>query len=219
MSAPSVSARSKFHHGDLRNALLVETAKLVATVGADNFSLREAARGVGVSPNAAYRHFADKGALLAALAMQGFERMAMAIEVDIEAAGSDPVACLKATGTGYIRFAAAEPALFDLMFGPHGAGGPRNVDGKGLKSGKTPYDLLRSALDELVHCKRLTPARRRGADMVLWSSIHGLAVLTNSGAIDEPVDLAFARLFDFIASGLEIQPRPPQSTAGVKRRK
>jgi hypothetical protein len=54
---------------------------------------------------------------------------------------------------------------------------------------------------------------------VLWSSIHGLAVLTNTGAIDEPVDLAFARLFDFIAGGLEIQPRPPQSTAGVKRRK
>jgi Tetracyclin repressor-like, C-terminal domain len=112
---------------------------------------------------------------------------------------------LKATGIGYIRFAATEPALFDLMFGKQGAGGSRNVDGTGSRSGQTPYSLLGTALDELVRTERLKPERRRGAEMWLWSSIHGLAVLTNTGAMNEPVDAAFDRLFGFIVLGLGIE--------------
>ena len=72
--------REHYHHGDLRNALLSAALKLVAKRGVEGFSLREAARAVGVSAAAAYRHFEDKSALLAELALEGLVRLANRME-------------------------------------------------------------------------------------------------------------------------------------------
>ncbi len=172
-------------------------AAVIAEQGVETFSLREAARRIGVSPNAAYRHFADKGALLAALAQSGFEALATAMEQGIARAGADPIARLKATGSVYLTFARRDPALFDLMFGPFGAGSGQDVSGRAPRSGRTPYELVGDALDALVETGLIDAADRVGAQALIWPTVHGLAVLTQARILSEPVDEAFDRAFAF----------------------
>lgn len=198
----TVAESKPFHHGDLRQALLTEAERLVDEHGAEGFSLREAARAVGVSPAAAYRHFADKGALLAALAGQGFSRLATAMEQAMAAEGDDPVARLKANGRSYVAFAMAEPSLFSLMFGPFGAGGEHTVKGVGALTGLSAFELLGQALDDLVATGCMGSKRRTGAETLLWSSVHGLSMLAITGVMREPATLAFDNLFPMIRKAL-----------------
>ena len=102
-----------YHHGDLRNALIEAGLAALEAHDASELSLRALARELGVSANAVYRHFADKDALLSALAAEGFRRFAREQHEARTQVQADPVA----TGLGYIRFAQRHPALFRLMFG------------------------------------------------------------------------------------------------------
>lgn len=206
-----------FHHGDLRQALLAEAARLVEAQGAEAFSLREAARAVGVSPAAAYRHFEDKGALLAALAGEGFVRLAAAMEIAMDEAGADPVGRLRANGLAYIRFGLGEPAMFALMFGPFGAGGQYAIGGVGPRTGLSAYELLCRALDDLVKAGRITPARRAGAETLLWTSVHGLATLANARVLHGPAEEAFEGMFGMLreALGMERASKPGGKAAAA----
>jgi AcrR family transcriptional regulator len=203
MTSTAPPPRSGFHHGDLANALLVEAHRLLMERGVQDFSLREAARAVGVSPNAAYRHFDDKGSLLAALARRGFALMASDME---EAPGEapDPIQRLRATGQGYLRFAQKEPALFELMFGPFGAGSDRDVTSVGPRSGLSPAELLSYALDQLVTTGRVPQSRRDGAEMLFWPAIHGLAVLAIAGVWTSNAEDAFEHMFRLLCSALDL---------------
>ncbi len=103
---PLAPARATYHHGDLRRALLDTALRLIAERGPEGFSLREAAREVGVSPAAAYRHFADKPELLAALAADGHGLLASAMEkalarVDAPDPRARAVAAMAASAAGY----------------------------------------------------------------------------------------------------------------------
>lgn len=109
---PPKSERA-YHHGDLRNALIEAGLAALEAQDASELSLRALARELGVSANAVYRHFADKDALLSALAAEGFRRFARAQREARAQLDTDPAA----TGLGYIRFAQRHPALFRLMFG------------------------------------------------------------------------------------------------------
>lgn len=111
--------RRTYHHGDLPRALRTAAKQLVGERGADGFTLREAARVVGVNHAAAYRHFADKRALLAALAEEGYETLALRMQAAVaRIAGDDVVARVRGALVAYVRFALDEPALFGLMTGP-----------------------------------------------------------------------------------------------------
>jgi AcrR family transcriptional regulator len=122
-----VLQRDGYHHGDLRNALVALAVRLIETSGTSSFSLREAAREVGVSANAAYRHFDDKSALMTAVAAFGFRQLAtqmvgaMASAAGGRAKGPASVARFKAVGRAYVEFAVAHPELFRVMFGECGA--------------------------------------------------------------------------------------------------
>jgi len=181
--------RDTYHHGDLRNALLEEAARLVGERGAEGFSLREAARAVGVSPTAAYRHFADKTALLAAVASDGFSRLAAAMEkatARVTApAGSTAraAAALAAVGEAYVEFAVRHPSRYRVMFGPWMGEAGDCAPGVG-PSGKDPYRLLVDALDDLVACGAVTAGARAGAEVLAWSAVHGLAALLVDGLLD-----------------------------------
>jgi AcrR family transcriptional regulator len=192
-----------FHHGDLRNALIASAAKLVERRGADAFSLREAARDVGVSANAAYHHFEDKSALLAAVASRGFAQFATAREKKFVAT-DDPWSRLLIGARTYVAFAEEHPALFDLMFSELGRGSKTvRVEGVGI-GGRTSLQQLTASLDELVATGDLKSDRRDGAEAVLWSMIHGLAVLQRSGALREQYPLVWKRFVRFVAAGLGI---------------
>ena len=92
-----------YHHGDLRQALLDAALVILQTKDAKALSLRGVARQAGVSHTAPYRHFADKAALLAAVAEAGFVEFGQYLQNAVDAAGADPVASLKLTGMAYVR--------------------------------------------------------------------------------------------------------------------
>jgi AcrR family transcriptional regulator len=176
-----------YHHGDLRNALTERALELVAERGPEGFSLREAARDLGVSPAAAYRHFADKAALLAALAAEGHARLASSMERAVARlpgpAGSKrhAAAVLDAIGESYVDFAVRHPSHFRVMFGPC-------IQTKGFApgcapSGRDAFQILVDALDGLVAAGAIGAAERAGAEIAAWSSVHGLAGLIVEGAL------------------------------------
>lgn len=190
-TAAAPSTRAHYHHGDLRHALLQAALKLVAEKGVVGFSLREAARAVGVSAAAAYRHFEDRSDLLAALALDGMGRLAMEMEKALARAPGAPgtparaVAELGALGAAYVEFAVANPSHFHVMFGPwceHPE--PGDIPPEALPGGRDPYQLLVDTLDELVRTRAITPAARQGAEISAWASVHGLASLLVEGSIE-----------------------------------
>ena len=124
----SKSGEKRYHHGDLRGALIASGLKALESCGEAELSLRGLARDAGVSPTAVYRHFPDKRALLGALANEGVVRLGAAQLAALAAAGGG-AAGFAATGRAYVRFALDEPALFRLAF-THGqfAGNPLDSD-------------------------------------------------------------------------------------------
>ncbi len=185
--APS---RARYHHGDLRHALLEAALTLVSKRGVEGFSLRETAREVGVSPAAAYRHFEDKAALLEALATDGMGRLAVAMEKAIARAPGAPgsparaAAELAALGTAYVEFAVAHPSHFRVMFGPW-CDHPEmeELPPEALPGGRDPYQILVDTLDGLVRAGAIAPAARAGAEIAAWASVHGLASLLVEGSL------------------------------------
>lgn len=188
--------RDTYHHGDLRNALVASAIRLIEAGGPDEFSLREAARDVGVSANAAYRHFDDKSALMTAVAAEGFVRLAARMRQAMDAASAGPggeppsVARFQAVGRAYVEFAADHPELFRLMFGARGAECLR--DAAGAPDRETPWTLLGASLDALVGDGVLAPERRPGAALAAWSVVHGFASLALDGHAAVPAGAARA---------------------------
>lgn len=204
------AAKSTYHHGDLRNALVLTAVRLIEANGVEEFSLRGTAREVGVSANAAYRHFSDKSALLAAVAEDGFTQLAQRMRRAMGATrtGANPaelaVNRFKSTGRAYVQFALDHPELFEVMFG---SGGAASVVSDGSDDDATgPYGLLGSALDDLVAHGVLDPARRPGAELKAWVTVHGFARLCLDGAVRLPPDStpagALESLLDFAVVGI-----------------
>jgi len=180
--------RNAYHHGNLRTALVSSSVRLIEELGQPSFSLREAAREVGVSANAAYRHFEDKSALLTAVAADGFERLTEQMIRAMERASKNPrsdrlsIARFKAVGRAYIEFAGDHPELFRLMFSECGAECLSRPTGEAPDVPKdTPWTLLGKSLDALVADKVLSPDRRPGAELKAWTVVHGFASLPLDG--------------------------------------
>ena len=189
MKDPTIgTSRGRYHHGDLRNALLEASLALIAEHGVEAFSLREAAREVGVSPAAAYRHFEDKDALLAALARDAFDRLAHLMERAISRVPGEPgtaghaVAAFFAVGVAYVEFAVQHPSQFRVMFGPWC---PREqVVAAGVQPGQREgYTILVDSLDALVASGAVRAEARAGAEIAAWSMVHGLASLLVEGSV------------------------------------
>ncbi|MEU9144700.1 TetR/AcrR family transcriptional regulator [Streptomyces sp. NPDC048349] len=188
---PPPPKRSTYRHGNLRNALLDAALELAREGGPDAVSLREVTRRAGVSPNAAYRHFADRAALVHGVSQAAMARVALTMEEEIDRlvaeAGDDPAARararFRAVGTGYLRFAVTEPGLFRTAFHvPADMAYATDTTAAGT-GGLTPFELLGAALDGLVETGRLPAERRAGAEFLAWSAVHGLAVLMIDGPL------------------------------------
>ena len=170
-----------YHHGDLRAALIDEGLRLLAIRNADAMSLREVARGVGVSATSVYRHFPDKDALMAALAVEGLKMLGAAQRVASAAAG-DADAGFAASGRAYIRFALANPALFRLVFTT-----------PALKHADTPV-LSDSEAGALLLANAARIADEGGGEAQVraiqaWGMVHGIAMLMLDGQIPAEMDL------------------------------
>jgi len=183
-----------YHHGNLRVALL-ESAEQTLNEGGE-LSLRELARQVGVSHAAPRRHFADKQALLDALAEDGFERLGDDLRSALAAADPSFEARLLAFGRAYVRFATEHAALLELMFaGKHRPGAADSLRAAADRAFEAPLALIAEgqAGGEVV------PGDPERVSIVAWAALQGLASLVNAemlerAGLDEVVADAVHRL-------------------------
>lgn len=189
----TTGGRRRRPRGAVRHGLVAAGLELARTGGPDAVVLREATRTVGVVPNAAYRYFADRDELLAAVCTAALRELAdrMAAGVArVRGKHGDPAAArrrLHAIGTAYLAFAREEPGLFATAFAlPQGHTYTPPDDGTG--PARTPLGHLRAVLDELVDADVLSPRHRDGIEYPIWSTVHGLAVLTGQGPLRDIPD-------------------------------
>lgn len=212
MVQETVGASRPYHYGDLRSALIESGLHLCRSGGINALALREVTRSVGVSPNAAYRHFADQRALVVAVADQVQDLLATRMldkmqKASAETAGAKrALARLRGVGLGYIDFAVSEPGWFELAFLSQDtpAGSPPSV----TRDGKVPppYQLLIDALNDLLAVGVLTLQQRADAEWSCWSTVHGFADLATRGPLRaQPrttIDTLATRVVDTIIQGV-----------------
>ena len=175
-----MSKKTAYHHGDLRHVLLEASLALIDESGIGALSLREVARKAGVSHNAPYHHFKDRGSLLAALVEDGFTVLAEEM-VAARAAASDARARLEACGLAYIRFALKSPARFKLMFRPELTG--PDAEAAVAQSSTAALDTLTAAIIE-AQAGGLAPAGDpKPLVLTCWAAVHGLASLLLDGPL------------------------------------
>jgi AcrR family transcriptional regulator len=207
----SIQKRKTFRHGDLRNALVTAGLEMARIGGPDAVVLREATRQAGVSPNAAYRHFASQAELLDAVRSACLSQLAAAIEDEMKKCrpGRDAQAfalkSLHAVGMGYLGFAMREPGMFRTAFSippPIHSPNPANAASMGLN----PFQLLSLALDRMQESDLLSKKDRKDAEYLAWSTVHGLALLALEGPLHKmPHEMVLAlgeRLVVMVERGL-----------------
>lgn len=202
-----------YHHGDLASALTEVATDLARSGGPESVVLREAARRVGVSATAAYRHFAGHRDLIEAVKERALAGLAAAMQANVDAAEAlaDPVAegvrRLRAIGKAYVEYSLDEPGLFRTAFCPPEAD---EVDDamEVMVANSAPYQMLSRALDDLAATGALPAARRPFAEVQLWSTVHGLSVLMLDGPLrslpDEARAVLVASTLDYCLGGLRI---------------
>lgn len=196
-------ANTPYHHGDLPAALVRAAVDLLEENGAAELSLRAAARRAGVSTAAPYRHFADRDALLSAVAAVGYRDLA----IDLAAASALPETAedFTAIAVAYVEFALDRPGLFRAMFAePCDPTSPERV-------------AATTALHEYVRVivRRAFPtADEESLATALWSMVHGLAFLYLNGKFDgdDRADLR-ARIGATVGSVLGLLDRPSDEPA------
>jgi AcrR family transcriptional regulator len=167
--------RRGYHHGNLREALVEAALALIGQKGPAGFTIAEAARLAGVSPGAPYRHFRDAEALLAEVALRGFDRFAALLSAAWNNGQPDPIRGFEALGRAYLAFAREEPAYYAAMFETRIAFD--NHPGL-LTAGDRAFAVLREAAERLT--SRLPLGQRPPSLMValhVWALSHGIASL------------------------------------------
>lgn len=190
----------RYHHGDLRTALLAQAEKTLRTSGVDGLSLRELAREVGVSHGAPRRHFADKVALLDALAAEGFRQLGVALA---EAATSDEptgfVETFENVAVAYVRFATANPALVDLMSANrYLADAPRELQ----QARDTAFTAVTELVDAGQSGGELAAGDPTRIGTLMFAMLHGIAILANNTMIDALEDTLIRDAVDTLLRGL-----------------
>jgi AcrR family transcriptional regulator len=173
-------AERPYHHGRLRTELLAQAERTVRERGVEALSLRELAREAGVSHGAPRRHFADRQALLDALAEAGFARLGAELRGAVAGAGEDFQARLSATAAAYIRFATRDAALLELMF----AGKHREPSGSLQVAAEEAFAVLFELIEQGQAEGALEPGEPERVGLVLFATIQGIAALVTGGMID-----------------------------------
>lgn len=163
---------------NLREACIVQARVIVARDGVDGLSLREVARQLGVSHQAPYRHFATRDALLAEIVSRAFQSFADHLQASSEQR-DDPMEQLAGLGRAYLEYAAANPLEYALMFAtalPDGEQHPAMV-----AAARRSFAILQDTVDRID--ADANPDTRQRDALFIWSMIHGVAAMYQSGAL------------------------------------
>jgi AcrR family transcriptional regulator len=212
------STVQSYHHGDLRNAVVTAAVEQARAGGPQGVVLRELLRQVGVSHNAAYRHFADRDDLIRAVRDAAMERLglAMARALDelpvFDDAVTGAVARLRSVGQSYVRFALAEPGLFRTAFftGADESQGPAAADAALAETPNVaaalPYRILRTCVGEAVIAGAIPAERADAAEIGAWSAVHGIATLLLDSPLaplrDDARERLIEQVLDMVTRGL-----------------
>lgn len=175
--------KSTYHHGSLRMALLDEAARMISENGAESVTLRELGRRLGVSRTAPYRHFANKEAMLVAVAAEGFRRLRERLHALEVPNPDDDLARFQQMGVVYIQFAIENPAHYRLMYGREAL---RRAHYPELESAADAafYELV-GIIESYQQAGKIKTADARALAYVTWSAVHGLASLLVDQQIKE----------------------------------
>lgn len=175
-----VRSGKPYHHGELREALVAAGRKLLEERGLRGFTLRECARRAEVSHAAPAHHFASIGDLLAEIASRGYRELCDAMTVEAERAGNDAAARLVGQGVGYMAFAAAHPAMFQLMFSREAIG----VESTALAEAASAAYRLQYAAVEAMIPGAAPEVQQRMVDFAR-STMHGFITLVLESQLGE----------------------------------
>lgn len=201
-------SRGRRPRGSVRRAMVDAGVALARAGGPDAVVLREVTRAVGVVPNAAYRHFADREALLAAVRDEALASLALQMAEGMDQVVAGPHTKqgarlrMRAVGQAYLSFARNEPGLFDTAFTAAHPHAPPS----GTPARQTPFDHLQSALDNLVAAGVLASDRRPAIEYPIWATVHGMATLLRGplGSLsDSDKQRLEAQALDFIGSAVQ----------------
>ncbi len=203
---------TRYHHGNLRSALLEAGLRLTAERGANSLQVRDLAAAEGVSPSAVYRHFPDLAHLAAEVSRLARQRLAQSMAAAAAAIPAEPdqgmlaIRRFEAIGRAYVNFAVSEPHLFDIAFQAPSA--PPSCDDQ-----PSAWDVLAGALDALVAAGELTPSLRADAPIIAWSAVHGLASVLVRKLQPEPSEneTAIDALLRGVRRALSLRDSPPPS--------
>ena len=173
------SHRRGYHHGNLREALIEAALSLIASKGPAGFTFAEAARSAGVSPAAPYRHYKDREALIADVAVKGFDAFTKALRLAWNEGKPDRFVAFHRLGRAYLDFARSEPAYYAAMF-EVGLDLSQHPDLS--KAGDAAFQVVREAVETLL--ERAPEGKRPPALMValhVWAISHGIASLFGRG--------------------------------------
>ena len=188
------SGRRGYHHGRLKEALLEAARCLVVERGINGFSLGDAAKLVGVTAAAPYRHYPDTNALVAELGQRGFEKFSDCLETAWNDGQPDPYTAFMHTGPAYLAFVREEPGMYAAMFGNFSivaVAGPCAAAQRALEI------LFRTTGGALKYLGG--PENRiHQLAMQVWSLSHGVATLAMSGYLDDPEPLLSAGMAQLI---------------------
>ncbi|MEM6429585.1 MAG: TetR/AcrR family transcriptional regulator [Deinococcota bacterium] len=170
-NTPQPSA--SYHHGDLYNALIEAGITLLQEEGVSALTLRKVAGRAKVSHAAPYRHFADKHALLAAIAQQGFQTLTATMQDAVNKHGGSPRQQLLAIGEHYVQFGITHPAHLNLMFGEV----LQQENDTLHEVARASFNVLLNAVTHAQQAGILKAGNSRQMAVSMWSMVHGLTVL------------------------------------------
>ena len=181
---------SQYHHGDLRRALVEQALRTIQSEGVRGVTLRGVGETLGVSRTALYRHFKDKGALLAEVAREGFRTFRQELVDAWEGAGRG-LPGFEAMGLAYVRFAVANPSHYRVMFGGFVVGTP---DAELMKEAGAAFQALVDAIVWLQQHGLMRDDDPLQLARCIWAVVHGIATLLIDGQLGRETDAgAFTR--------------------------
>jgi len=178
--------RRPYHHGNLRRALIDEALATIREAGVDAVTLREIGARVGVSRTALYRHFADKRALLTAVATEGFRTLRQELVSAWESGGRGDAA-FRSMGVAYVRFAVTNSSHYRVMFG--GFVDPQPQDTDLAVEGEGAFRALVDALAALQRDALVRADETLLMASYVWALVHGVAMLGIDRQLRDPVDV------------------------------
>jgi AcrR family transcriptional regulator len=179
--AEKKSAPHKYHHGELRSAIMAVALQMIAEAGLASLSLREIARRIGVTTAAPYHHFKDRQSLLIELAIEAYTQLFAAMSNAKDSANNASEA-IEAEAEAYLQFGRDHRAEYAVMFCGEFANHPRSLDMMTIAD--RSLELVRKSIAE---SRNLTPTQSTEAAFCLWSLLHGILTLDQNSVLQETV--------------------------------